>query len=95
MLNLYLASSVVSEKLLMGVPYYILSFGGTHVRFPILIMYHNLVFDRENGSLECVNRATRNNGQWQTVPVEYHIEGKTEAPDGGPILHFILWWDSC
>jgi len=37
MLNLYLASSVVSEKLLVGVPYYILSFGGTHVRFPIEI----------------------------------------------------------
>ena len=39
-------------------------------------MYHKLVFDRENGSLECVNRATRNNGQWQTVPVEYHMREK-------------------
>jgi hypothetical protein len=45
-------------------------------RLKLLIMYHKLVFDRENGSLECVNRVTRNNGQWQTVPVEYHMREK-------------------
>lgn len=46
-------------------------------RLKLLICIINLIFDRENGSLECANRATRNYRQWQTVPVEYHMREKT------------------
>jgi len=33
-------------------------------------MFHKLVFDSEDSSLECFNWSTQNYGLWQSVPVQ-------------------------